>query len=92
MLVLIFLTCIYCLCAPIFSSKSSSPHFSNFWYIAGNCTSGEVQLVDGKSKYEGRLEVCYEGSWTSLCSYGVNSRVAAVVCRQLNFTTIGIIV
>ena len=69
--------------------------YLNFHYpigIAGNCTSGEVQLVDGKSKYEGRLEVCYEGSWTSLCSSGVNSHVAAVVCRQLNFTTIGNIV
>lgn len=51
------------------------------------CSSGEVRLVDGTTHAEGRVEVCYDGVWGSVCdssnSWGYNE--ASVVCLQLGF-------
>ena len=33
-----------------------------------NCTDGDVRLMDGTVSNEGRVEVCYRGIWSSLCT------------------------
>ena len=49
-----------------------------------------VRLVGGLSPYEGRVEVCNNGQWGTICNGGYwNYREAMVVCRQLGFTTAG---
>ena len=54
------------------------------------CTSGSVKLVNGQTQYEGRVELCYDETWGAICpSYTWDIREATVICRQLNFTTIG---
>ena len=45
----------------------------------------DVRLVGGNSVSEGRVEMCYNGVWGSVCNYGWNNIDAAVVCRQLGF-------
>ena len=51
--------------------------------IAGNCGYGEVRLVDGQNKYEGRVEVCSGGLWGTVCDDHWDITEATVVCKQL---------
>jgi len=51
-----------------------------------SCVDGSVRLAGGNSGSEGRVEVCKEGFWGTVCGGGrwdVND--AEVVCRQLGF-------
>lgn len=57
--------------------------------ITDNCTAGSVRLVNGQSTSEGRVELCYEGQWGSICSSSWDNNDAKVICRQLNYTTVG---
>ena len=44
---------------------------------------GEVMLVPNKE--EGRVEVCLEGHWGTLCGWRWTEQEARVVCKQLGF-------
>ena len=51
-----------------------------------NCTTGEVRLADGATKYEGRVEVCENGVWGSVCTrYSSNDRNAYTLCHELGY-------
>ena len=59
------------------------------------CTYGDVRLVGGSNQYEGRVEVCINDQWGTVCDDGW-SRVgywdttdATVVCRQLGYAYTG---
>lgn len=54
-----------------------------------NCTIGDIRLQEGSNPHEGRVEVCLHGRWGSICDDNWDSKDAAVVCRQLNYTTNG---
>ena len=41
--------------------------------------------------YGGRLEVCSDGRWKSVCGTGVGEEIATVVCRQLNHAAAGVL-
>ena len=47
------------------------------------CTNGDVRLEDGFSEYDGRIGICYDGEWGTVCDDGINDSVAKVVCRKL---------
>ena len=54
------------------------------------CTYGDVRLVDGRDEYEGRVEICLNEEWGTVCNYYWDYRnnstsFATVVCRQLGF-------
>ena len=52
-----------------------------------NCTDYDVQLVDGPSLNEGRLLMCINGVWGTLCNSGINYNDARVICHDLGYQT-----
>ena len=53
-----------------------------------DCTDGVIRLVDGSSYDEGRVEVCSNGRWGTVCGNGWTEREAGLVCSRLGFPTL----
>ena len=53
------------------------------------CPEGDVRLLDGNSPLEGRVEVCNNNEWNSICESGWNNPDAKVVCRELGLADVG---
>ena len=49
--------------------------------MPGSCADGQVRLVDGPAFNEGRLEVCLDNQWLSVCDAGFSSATAYDVCN-----------
>ena len=52
-------------------------------------TNGDIRLVDGFFEGEGRVEICYDGFWGTVCDDFWSSGDAMVACRQLGHSTLG---
>ena len=54
------------------------------------CSDGDVRLVGGSSPYEGRVEVCINNNFGTVCDDGTwGTNEATVVCNQLQFGSTG---
>lgn len=51
------------------------------------CEDGDMRVVNGSSVLEGRLEVCINNAWGTVCDRGFGSSEARVVCRKINYTS-----
>ena len=53
-----------------------------------NCTQGSLRLVNGSYIGNGRLEICVDGEWGTVCDNGWTNLNAQVVCKQVGQSTI----
>ena len=71
------------------------------YYVEPLCNETEIRLVnddghvwelglagqDSNLTIEGRVEICVNGMWSTVCDNGWDVSDAEVVCRQLNLTS-----
>lgn len=56
-----------------------------------DCQHGEVRLVDGPNVREGKVEVCINNAWGSVCSTRFGADDAAVLCLSGEFAREGVV-
>ena len=57
-----------------------------------NCSNGDIRLVNGTTVLEGRLEICINNAWGTVCSQGFTADDAEIVCRQLKLPFNGVFI
>ena len=53
------------------------------------CVPGDAKLVGGLKANEGRVEVCIDGFWGTVCEEGWDDEDAIVLCHQLGLMPTG---
>ena len=55
-------------------------------FVCIGCIEGAIRLRGGMNISEGRVEVCRNNAWSTVCDDSWDTSDAAVVCRQLGFS------
>ena len=53
------------------------------------CEDEDIRLVNGADQYEGRIEICFNETWGTICDGFWSTNDANVACRQLGFAATG---
>ena len=67
--------------------------YSNFFNCMfsepGSCEEGTIRLANGVIEQEGRVEVCINGLWASICDKSWDKTDAHIVCREMGYPELG---
>ena len=53
------------------------------------CNNSDIRLAGGADQYEGRVEICFNETWGTICDGSWSTNDANVACRQLGFAATG---
>ena len=59
------------------------------FFFAATCEDDDIRLSGTSSNRYGRVEVCVNGTWGTICDDFWNNTDASVVCRQLGYSPYG---
>jgi len=57
-------------------------------FVMSDCANGDIRLRGGSNYTEGRVEICYNAVWGTVCSDLWGTPDATVACRQLGLSPI----
>lgn len=65
-------------------------HINFFLFCIGSCTNGDIRLIGSSyNPLVGRVEVCVNQTWGTICDNTWDNNDAMVVCRQLGYSDQG---
>ena len=56
-----------------------------------HCTEGEIRLVNGPDNFEGRVEVCHNNEWGTVCDNSWSANDGIVACHQLGLSYVSVV-
>ena len=54
-----------------------------------DCTNGNLRLDNSQSENSGRIEICMNRAWGTICDNNWHTQDNAVACRQLGYQPFG---
>ena len=60
-----------------------------YHFLSALCEDGDIRLSGASSNRYGRVEVCVNGTWGTICDDFWNNADAIVVCKQLGYSPYG---
>ena len=56
------------------------------------CSDGDLKIIPSNlnNHLTGRVEVCVNGTWGTICSESFDDEDASVICNQLGYSVYGI--
>ena len=79
-----------CLLATPTIDHVGSINFSMSSFVLAPCTNGDIRLRGGRNRFEGRVEICINNQWGTVCDDAWGTTDANVACKQLGFASTGI--
>ena len=70
----------------VYNIHVSALHLSIIFLTSVTCTTGDIRLQGGSNDQEGRVEICLNGVWGTVCDDLFNFTDASVACRQLGYS------
>ena len=54
-----------------------------------DCIEGEIRLANNSAENKGRVEICVDGFWGTMCPNNSFTLNANIICKQLGFSEYG---
>ena len=59
------------------------------WFIIELCDDGQIRIVGSPTPKLGRVEVCVNRTWGTICDSTWNNAAASVICKQQGYSSYG---